>query len=69
MPLALAGATGRLRPLIPMLLERGHRVRVLTRDAASPIANDLRRRDAEIRRVDFDEPRSWERLKTPKRAG
>ena len=62
MAYALAGATGRLRPLIAMLLGRGHRRRVLTRDAASPIANDLR----------FERwaaAQDWERLKTPNRAG
>jgi uncharacterized protein YbjT (DUF2867 family) len=58
MTFALAGATGRLRPLIPMLLERGHRLRVLTRDTESPIANDLRRLGAEMWPGDFDEPRT-----------
>ena len=62
MAFALAGATGRLRPLIAMLLGRGHRLRVLIRDTASPIANDLR----------FERwaaAQDWERLKTPNRAG
>ena len=69
MPLSLARATGRLRPSISMLPEHRHRARVLTRNTASPIANDLRRLDAEIWRGDYDEPRTAERLKTPKRAG
>jgi uncharacterized protein YbjT (DUF2867 family) len=56
MTFALGGATGRLRPLIPLLLERGHRLRVLTRDTESPIANDVRRLGAEIWPGDFDEP-------------
>ena len=59
---ALAGATGRLRPLIAMLLGRGHRLRVLTRDTASPIANDLR-----FER--WAEAQDWERLTTLNRAG
>ena len=59
---ALAGATGRLRPSIAMLLGRGHRLRVLIRDTASPIANDLR-----LER--WAEAQDWERRKTPNRAG
>ena len=62
MAFALAGAIGRLRPLIAMLLGRGHRLRVLTRDTASPIANDLR-----FER--WAEAQDWERLKAPNRAG
>ena len=62
MAFALAGATGRLGPLIDMLLGRGHRLRVLTRDTASPIANDLR-----FER--WAEAQDWERLKTQSRAG
>ena len=62
MAFALAGAIGRLRPLIAMLLGRGHRLRVLIRDTASPIANDLR-----FER--WAEAQDWERRKTPNRAG
>ena len=62
MAYALAGATGRLRPSIAMLLGRGHRLRVLIRDTASPIANDLR-----LER--WAEAQDWERRKTPNRAG
>ena len=62
MAFALTGATGRLRPLIAMLLGRGHRLRVLIRDTASPIANDLR-----LER--WAEAQDWERRKTPNRAG
>ena len=62
MAFALAGATGRFRPLIAMLLGRGHRLRVLIRDTASPIANDLR-----LER--WAEAQDWERRKTPNRAG
>jgi uncharacterized protein YbjT (DUF2867 family) len=56
MTFAIAGATGRFRPLVRVLLERGHRVRVLTRTGDSPIANELRWLGAEIWRGDFDEP-------------
>jgi uncharacterized protein YbjT (DUF2867 family) len=54
--ITLAGANGRLRPLAPLLLRRGHRVRVVTRDTESVLAEQLRARGAEIRRGDFDEP-------------
>jgi nucleoside-diphosphate-sugar epimerase len=56
MTFAIAGATGRLRPLIRVLLEPGHRVRALTRKCESPIASELRSLGAEIWRGDFDEP-------------
>lgn len=56
MTFAIAGATGRLRPLVRVLLERGHRVRALTRKGDSQIANELRLLGAEIWRGDFDEP-------------
>jgi hypothetical protein len=59
---ALAGASSRLRPSIPMLLERGHRARLLTRDLESPVANVLR-----FER--WAEAQDWERLKTPNRVG
>ena len=62
MAYALAGATGRLRPSIAMLLGRGHRLRVLTPDTASLIANDLR-----FER--WAEAQDWERLKAPNREG
>ena len=52
----VAGATGRLRPLTPLLLERGHRVRVVTRGSESQTASELRALGAEIWRGDFDEP-------------
>jgi len=56
MTFAIAGATGRLRPLIRVLLEPGHHVRALTRTGESPIASELRSLGAEIWRGDFDEP-------------
>src|SRR6516225_9682699 len=56
MTFAIAGATGRLRPLIRVLLEPGHHVRALTRTGESPIATELRSLGAEIWRGDFDEP-------------
>src|SRR5262249_60963429 len=56
MTFALAGATGRFRSLIGVLLERGHRLRVLARDTESPAANELRGAGAEVWRGGFDEP-------------
>jgi uncharacterized protein YbjT (DUF2867 family) len=58
MTITLAGATGRLRALAPLLLARGHRVRVVTRETGSLLANQLRADGAEIWRGDFDEPRT-----------
>src|SRR5437588_12669474 len=55
MTFTLAGATGRLRPLVPVLLEHGHRVRVLTRETGSRTAHELRTLGAEIWQGDFDE--------------
>jgi uncharacterized protein YbjT (DUF2867 family) len=56
MTVTVAGANGRLRPLTPLLLERGHHVRVLTRETGSSTAKELGGLGAEIWRGDFDEP-------------
>src|SRR5262245_58890246 len=56
MTFTVAGATGRLLPLTPMLLEHGHDVRVVTRETESSTARGLRALGAEIRRGDFAEP-------------
>jgi uncharacterized protein YbjT (DUF2867 family) len=58
MTFTLAGATGRLRPLPPLLLARGHRVRLVTREVTSPAAQELRGLGAEIVRGDFNDPDS-----------
>jgi uncharacterized protein YbjT (DUF2867 family) len=53
----VTSATGRLgRPLVAELLERGHRVRALTRDPDSAAAAALARRGAESVGGDFDRP-------------
>ncbi len=49
------GATGRLAPLAPLLLNRGHRVLAATRDPAAPAARRLGERGAEIVTADFDD--------------
>jgi uncharacterized protein YbjT (DUF2867 family) len=54
----VAGATGRLGPIVDRLLGRGHAVVALTRDPRSAAAGGLRRRGAEVAFADFDEPAS-----------
>jgi uncharacterized protein YbjT (DUF2867 family) len=56
----VAGATGRFRPVAEMLLDRGHRVRVGTRDLHSPPARELAALGAELVAFDFDDPVSIE---------
>jgi hypothetical protein len=56
MTFTLAGATGRLRPLTPLLLARGRLVRVLARQMAAPAGNALSALGAEIWPGDFDAP-------------
>jgi uncharacterized protein YbjT (DUF2867 family) len=52
----VAGATGRFGELVEILLDRGHRVRALTRDPQSAPASRLRALGAELRLGDFDDP-------------
>jgi len=57
MDVLVAGATGRLGgPLADRLLDRGHRVRALTRDPGSAAADRLRRSGAHIVAGDLDDP-------------
>ena len=59
MDVLVAGATGRLGgPLADSLIDRGHRVRALTRDPGSAAAGRLRRRGARIVAGDLDDPPS-----------
>ena len=53
----VSGATGRLGgPVASLLLERGHRVRALTRAPGSAPATELQRLGAEVTHGDLDEP-------------
>jgi len=62
MDVLVAGATGRLGgPLAGSLIDRGHRVRALTRDPGSAAAGRLRRRGAHIVAGDLDNPPSLHR--------
>ena len=62
MDVLVAGATGRLGgPLAGRLIDRGHRVRALTRDPGSAAAGRLRRRGAHIVAGDLDDPPSLNR--------
>src|SRR5215216_2504113 len=54
----VAGATGRLRPVVDVLLAHGHAVRVTARDPARPAARELAARGADIVRADLDDPAS-----------
>jgi uncharacterized protein YbjT (DUF2867 family) len=54
----VAGATGRFGSLAELLLERGHRVRAMTRDPDSERARRLRQAGAEVVGGDFDDPSS-----------
>src|SRR5947207_3182220 len=54
------GASGRLRPLVHKLLNRGHNVRVTARDPSSATAQGLNARGAEIVRADLDDRASLE---------
>ena len=56
----VAGATGRFRPLVPLLLERGHQVRAGTRDRDTAVARELAALGAEPIVFDFDEPSTIE---------
>src|SRR5882724_9333590 len=59
MDVLVAGATGRLGgPLADSLMERGHRVRALTRDPEGAPADRLRRRGAYVVAGDLDDPPS-----------
>jgi uncharacterized protein YbjT (DUF2867 family) len=57
----VAGAAGRLGVIDEILLARGHAVRAMTRNPASPDAARLAAAGAEIVRGDFDDPASIER--------
>jgi uncharacterized protein YbjT (DUF2867 family) len=62
MDVLVAGATGRLGgPLADRLIDRGHRVRALTRDPGSATAARLRRRGALVVAGDLDDPPSLRR--------
>jgi len=56
----VAGATGRFRPIVPLLLERGHHVRAGTRDRDSAAARELAVLGAELVACDFDDPSTIE---------
>ena len=56
----VAGATGRFRPIVPLLLERGHHVRAGTRDRDSVAARELAELGAQLVVCDFDAPSSIE---------
>jgi len=51
----VTGATGRFGGIADLLLERGHAVRVATRDPSRPAALRLAARGAEITRADYDD--------------
>ena len=55
MTVLVAGATGRFGGICGLLLERGHRVRALTREPTSPAGQQLRERGAEVVYGDFDD--------------
>jgi uncharacterized protein YbjT (DUF2867 family) len=62
MDVLVAGATGRLGgPLAGSLIDRGHRVRALTRDPGSAAAGRLRQLGAHIVAGDLDDPPSLRR--------
>ena len=62
MDVLVAGATGRLGgPLAGRLIDRGHRVRALTRDPGSAAAGRLRQLGAHIVAGDLDDPPSLHR--------
>jgi uncharacterized protein YbjT (DUF2867 family) len=62
MDVLVAGATGRLGgPLADHLIDRGHRVRALTRDPGAAPAERLRRRGAHVVAGDLDDPASLRR--------
>jgi len=62
MDVLVTGATGRLGgPLADRLMERGHRVRALTRDPEGAPADRLRRRGAHVVAGDLDDPPSLRR--------
>ena len=62
MDVLVAGATGRLGgPLADHLIDRGHKVRALTRDPGTAPADRLRRRGAHVVPGDLDDPPSLRR--------
>jgi uncharacterized protein YbjT (DUF2867 family) len=52
----VAGSTGRFRPIVPMLLERGHHVRAGMRDVGSNAAREVAALGAEPVACDLDDP-------------
>jgi uncharacterized protein YbjT (DUF2867 family) len=56
----VAGGTGRFSAVVPLLLERGHRVRVTSRDPSSAVATRLAALGAEVMTGDFDDPAGLE---------
>jgi len=56
----VAGATGRFRPIVPLLLERAHHVRAGTRDHDSVAARELAELGAQLVVCDLDDPSSIE---------
>jgi uncharacterized protein YbjT (DUF2867 family) len=58
MLVVVGGATGRFGGIAPLLLERGHAVRALTRDPDSAAAARLRDLGAEVVAADYDDPES-----------
>src|SRR6266704_7102636 len=62
MDVMVAGATGRLGgPLAECLIDRGHRIRALTRSPGTAAAERLRRRGADVVAGDLDDPPSLRR--------
>src|SRR5437899_4300113 len=55
MAVLVAGATGRFGGICGLLLERGHRVRALTRQPTSPAGQQLVERGVEVVYGDFDD--------------
>jgi uncharacterized protein YbjT (DUF2867 family) len=59
---AVMGASGRFGSVVAELLDRGHRVRAVTRDPASAAAHGLRELGAEVVAGDFADVASLERV-------
>jgi uncharacterized protein YbjT (DUF2867 family) len=59
--IVMPGATGRLRPVAQELLERGHRLRILTRTPDSSAARALAALGADVAFGDFDDVESLAR--------
>jgi uncharacterized protein YbjT (DUF2867 family) len=60
----VAGATGRLGTIVPLLIERGHEVWAMSRQPDSEAADNLRELGAEVVYGDFDDSASIEAAAT-----